>query len=472
MNILAFGGSGLVGTAGMIGGLIAELPGVQLTRHAVGNSPGTQFAYHGDMDFGRFDAVIFSCLGPDEMYFEQAGGYDFVSSLYYELFSTIQAQTNLYVAGTPLARYLENASEVACMQADVAAAAGARYVGVRDFVLAHGEAFVPKGTPLMAGEAHMQLAIATQYGHHLGRVIAATVGDHRPGRSFAANFRRIEAANAFEGRSVARGTRHVEDRFAELRLGGKLRFGSAGRPVGYYVDYRNTYCFARLSGAEGSVVQRLYLGRDPEKMMLQFISLPGEVRYDELEIVPPEHSFRDAVAANILPVAPPPIASIGGIAFWNGEVRDLGLSRRGVSVRPYDIPALDPLNPLVLSARDIPAARGWHPPANRPDVGWTRLTGPDAESHLVVDCVPGRFAMRLHVLGAVADEALRGLGISIDGVTATPTIGAYTAAGYPVTAAFAVATAGRKTIALRVPAMRDGYGLEVGRVEFLGVGDG
>ena len=188
MNILVFGGSGFASPYGPVGGLQAQFPGARVTTRLASNSPGTQFAYYGGMDFGRFDAVVFGSVVPDEVHLQQAGGYRFVASLYHELFSTIQAQTNLYVVGASGARNIEQPSEVYYMYADLAEAAGARFVSLRDFIVEHGEAIVAGDAPRMGDEAHVHPAIGQQFGHYLGRVIADTLRDRRPARNFARNF--------------------------------------------------------------------------------------------------------------------------------------------------------------------------------------------------------------------------------------------------------------------------------------------
>lgn len=469
MNILVLGNSNSISPSGYIAGLRAQFPGLRVDNKSVGNSPGTTFAYYGSGDFSRYDAVIFDSVVNDEVFVDQVGGYEFLKSFYFELFSTIVSQTRLFVLGFCLKQFIENFSDIYFLQADLAQMTGATFVSVPDFLFRYGPEIVTEGAPLMWDAAHPHPAIAQQFGHFLGRLMASMPAPAFVRTSFHDNFRGISAATVFSGEILRKSTKLLSCPLAVMRDGDTILFDEAVYPLGLLVDHSYTRGYVRLEGPDRGRTQ--FLGFDPRnlRLILRFAPLREVLATNRLTVVQAPPSFEEShpiVTGAFEDYAS--IVSLFGIACWSGDYHHLPIERRGArSGRQRDV-AIAAQSDLTLRADEMPTRRGWYPAVLRSDGHWARWTGPAERSSLSFAATEGRYGLELTVLGAVSMEALSSLVATCGGHARPVAITQQPDSTFKCAFEFDVTKPGPVDIELTVKETRNGYGLEVAGLRLWG----
>jgi hypothetical protein len=473
MQILVLGNSNSITTNGYVAGLRAQFRGLKVDNKSVGHSPGTQFAYYGRWNFSRYDAVIFDSIANDEIYVAEVGGYEFLKNLYFELFSTIASQTRLIVLGffrrpldTPM-------SDIYNLQADLCELTGATFVGFHDFVLRHGPSIVPKGVPLMINEAHPQLSIAQQFGHHIGRIIADLPRPVGPRENFRENFDGIAAAAGFSGEVRRKSTSLRSCDLAIMREGDTIRLKRASTPVGFLVDRSYTRGFLRLDGPEGARTKAIIADDRNLSLNLRFIPLRGRLPVEEIRCVSPQDTFEETLHATG-EVGPDfsSVVALHGIACWSGVSHDLAVVRRGADTDLRRRVEVKARTALALNSSEMPIRSGWHPASSsRADGKWSRLSGPDRPSRLSFEMEQGRYEVTLEVLGAVSHAALAGLRVECASeILPVETVFDEAKRYFRCSMKLEVPQTGTVDLDFFVPEMKRGVGIEVAGIEIKGHG--
>lgn len=455
--------------AGYTSGLSAIIPNLTITNRAVGHSVSLKFTFHGNQNFKKYDTVIIENFANDEINAKYYGGVDYFENIYFEIFSTIANQTNLYFLGCGTGDYLENPSDIYFCQKNVAEACGATFVSMRDFIVENGRSIVEDHLKVMTDAAHPNRAIAQQFGHKLGRII---MSDARQARkpsakavSYAHKFHRASLSQLFKGRSIFRSTSLTGRHLAVMRLGDAIDLPKPIKSVGLYVDFGNTYCFMRLSGRDdsgqaASVTKRLYFGHGGRRLQLRFVPFRPGFAISRIEVVSPVDAFEDSLNVDLRDTIPEPIAMISGIAGWDGPITDRGIPRQGVSTALCQPMTITCDKTHVIPAKSLPCLGGWYAPGSIAEGRSGRWTGTCGTSLLLFDFEPGNYEIRLIVPGAVSLDAILGLTIRIGG-TACPCTVTNSDAGFVVSARFTRQRAGISRIEIRVSKMQKGYGVLV-----------
>lgn len=468
MKILILGQSNSIGS--YVVGLRAQFLAAKIINKSVGGSVGLQFAYYGNQSFSEYDFVIFENLANDEIYTRECGGISVFASVYVELLSTIASQTRLYILGFPSARHLNSPSEMYYLHMDIAEYVGATFVSMRDFILDRGPEIVCDDAMLMNDEMHPHQAISHQFGHLLGKMMKrhmARDNDQRArckANSFAANFRRIALGDYSRGETVFRATKHIGRRFAVLRPREYIQLPFPIKPLGFYLDHGRTRAYLKLSGPRDEMIKRLSFGIGAKRPLLSFKPLRRRFEITGLEVVEQTDSFEDGLDAMDGDWSSEPTALISGIAGWTGEEKNWRFSGRGTSPTPFIPGRIQPDGVTVFGAQEMPAGNGWLPAARREDGVWSRLTGPESISTLILGPAPPKFRIKLCMLGGASAEAVLGLKFLTGGEVLETAVALDSENNYVAAAVLEPNSAYQTTIDLIVSGMRSGRGVEVSKL--------
>ena len=264
----------------------------------------------------------------------------------------------------------------------------------------------------------------------------------------------------------------MKRRFAMLREGDGIELRAEQAVVGFYVDRSLTNGFLALEGRQVTLRKPLLFDDSDVRMELRFVPMRAPHLATRVACCRPGHNYerftysRRASSEDIVPVV-----SLQGIACWSGGSHDdLPIRRRGaITCRPSSRMPVQATDDLEIQAPDLPIGRGWHPHHLRYDSRWSRSTGPETPSFLAFEFEPGRYCVELHVLGAVTGDALRTLQASAGNKWLDIARTFDKAAGfYRCSMALEVEKAGPLDLALTVPAMRNGAGIELTSMRITG----
>jgi hypothetical protein len=159
-----------------------------------------------------------------------------------------------------------------------------------------------------------------------------------------------------------------------------------------------------------------------------------------------------------------PTMEVYGLAFWSGGVHDLPIKRRGLAVMREPRVKVAARSDIHMSAAELPTlGGGWfNDPVVRDDGRSSRLTGPESRCELGFDFDSAPYEIAVHVLGAGSADTLLSMQLEYAGshhpfrTTWDSREGLYRS-----TADIIVSRAGPANLALVMPEMRNGYGIEL-----------
>ena len=301
MKALILGGSNSLKKNSWAAGFAES--GIELVNKACGSSSGLQYAGLMTHDFSVYDYVIFESLCNDEGDFLNSGMYDdlrLLANIYYEMFATISAQTQLVLLNIALLRTVSNTgyeeqkvTPIAKLRTLLANATGAQVVDVESILKGYAlQLGLDHHHYLYEDGPHPAAPFLWQVGLGLGRqLISLTARDRhqlfkKPAVGFADNYQIVSPAD-LTACGVERLTNRMinEDFFVLREPALDLAAYASFRLIGFYLVCPNNVRYLTFDTEQGPLSMLTgWPGEVARQINKVFVGIPKALRVKALAL--------------------------------------------------------------------------------------------------------------------------------------------------------------------------------------------